>query len=121
MASKMSFPKFDYCFKRQFRYTFSIPEICGRYPDDGLYCKLHEKTARPNISYKEILVEHLGQTIKCPGKVAFENTSLTLWDNYSTNANIETKNNPVWKWLNSWYDFYTGNYGWMIFLPSYYI
>ena len=111
MAIGMSFPKFDYCFKRQFRYIFSIPEVCGLYPDDGLYCKLHEKTARPNINYKEIPIEHMGQTINFPGKVTFESIGLTLWDNYATtNSSMEASNNPVWKWLNTWYNFYTGIY-----------
>lgn len=110
MAQNMSFPNFDYGFKRSFRWIFSIPEVCGWYPDDGLNCKLHEKTNRPNITIREIQMEHLGQTIYMPGKVAFEPVSLTLWDTYRVRGKTEKDENPVWKWLNEWYDYNTGTY-----------
>lgn len=110
MAIRMGFPSLEYGFKRHYRYIFSIPEVCGLYPDDGLYCKIHEKTARPNISYKEIQMEHLGQTIYFPGKVNFDAIGLTLWDNIADKGQSESDNNPVWQWLNQWYDFYEGKY-----------
>lgn len=110
MAINMGFPKSNYAFKRPFRHIFSIQGIIGHPELDGLNCKLNEKSARPNISFKEIDVQHLGQTITFPGKITFEPITITVWDTMPGGGTRDASSNPIWKWLNSWYDFYNGVY-----------
>jgi hypothetical protein len=110
MAINMGFPKSNYAFKRPFRHIFAIPGIVGHPEYDGLFCKLNEKSARPNISFKEMEVQHLGQTISFPGKVVFEPINITVWDTIPGGGRRDSSNNPVWQWVNSWYDFYQGVY-----------
>ena len=111
MAIKMGLPQLNYAFKRPFRHIFSVPTVCGNPEKDGLACKLNEKSARPNIGFKEIEVQHLGQTITFPGKVTFETINITLFDTIPGNGKRDVVTNPVWIWMNNWYNFYTGMYG----------
>lgn len=74
----------------------------------GLDVKPTHKAQRPNISFKEIVLEHLTETIYMPGKVEFKPIQITLYDTYNPALN---KENPVFKWIESYYYPTDGVYG----------
>lgn len=82
------------CFKRKFRWKMIIPGISA----DGIYTLPPSKSAKPTISFKEITVEHLNETISYPGKPEWKPIELTLYD---IDKGIQ---NPVFAWLRRQYD-----------------
>jgi len=84
-------------FKRQMRFAFLIEGV-SMY--GGLDVKIAYKAQRPNISFKEIALEHLTETIYMPGKVEFKPIQITLYDTYNPALN---KENPIFKWIESYY------------------
>lgn len=95
-------------FKRQFRFLFFVDGITT----GGVNAKTPLKSARPNVSFKEISFEHLSETIYMPGKIEYKPVTLTLYDTYlPTNPQAETTNNPVWNWIKSFHNSSTATYG----------
>jgi hypothetical protein len=95
MATKMGLTWFqDAVFKRKFRWLFFIDEIV----DDGVKALAPQKGSRPSISFKEVALEHLTETINFPTKPEWKTFQLTLFD-------AKCKFWPVWeKWLVKFYD-----------------
>lgn len=90
--------------KRKFRWMLWIPDIC-----DGKIDTLPpSKSARPNLSFKEIEVQHLTETIYLPGKPEWKTLDLTLYDVYNncTIANNcrNPKTHPIINWVNKLYE-----------------
>lgn len=88
-----SFGLNDGCFKRKYRWLFFIPEISA----EGVNALPPSKAARPEVSFKELSLEHLTETIYYPGKPEWKPIQLTLFD-------IVKKENPILTWLASLYD-----------------
>lgn len=83
-------------FKRKFRYTFELFDICGSGEVPQHYVKL---AARPNLSIEETEVNFLNAKTWIPGKAAWETITVT----YIDVATVEAK--PLFDWLASVYDF----------------
>lgn len=95
--------KSDTCIKSKFRWLFIIPEICA----DGLGSLPPSKSARPKVSFKEIQVEHMNETIYLPGKVEYQPINLTLYD-------LKKNFHPVFRWIKSVYDACNGKYNYPV-------
>jgi hypothetical protein len=83
-------------FKRKFRYTFELEDIClgGSVPRH--YVKL---AARPNLSIEETEINFLNAKTWIPGKAAWETITVTYIDV------ADSFNNQLYTWLASVYDF----------------
>jgi len=83
-------------FKRKFRYTFELFDICGGDSVPRHYVKL---AARPNLAIEETEVNFLNAKTWIPGKAAWETITVTYIDVASAEAA------PLFRWLASVYDF----------------
>ena len=81
------------CIKIRNRWLFKIPSVSA----SGVDSLPPLKSARPNLSFKEIQAEHLNETIYFPGKPDFKPITLTLYD-------LQTNENPIFKWLKKLYN-----------------
>ncbi len=90
-------------FKQKHRWLFRIPDVSAQ----GIAALPPQKAARPSISFKEIEVQHLNETIYYPGKPEFKTINLTLYD-------IKCRQSPVMDWLTKLYDPQTGDYQFII-------
>lgn len=79
--------------KRKYQWLLKIPNVSAK----GVHSLPPEKSDRPNISFKEISVEHLNETIIFPGKPEYKPISLTLYD-------LARNSNPVFNWIQKIYD-----------------
>ena len=90
-------------FKRKFRWLLEIPDVCG----DKINTLPPSKSARPSVSFKEIEVQHLSETIYFPGKPDWKPLNLTVYD-------VKTPNfsHPIINWISKIYevDNFTFNY-----------
>jgi hypothetical protein len=84
----------DACFKRKNRWLFKIESVSA----EGVDTLPPSKSARPNISFKEIETQHLNETIFFPGKPDWKPVNLTLFDVKSDGLH------PVFEWLKELYD-----------------
>ena len=84
------------CFKRKNRFLLYIPNISA---DDSqvVNCLPPAKSARPNISFKEIEVQHLTETLYFPGRPEWKPLELSLYD-------IRRRSHPVFNWLSQIYN-----------------
>ena len=81
------------CFKRKHRWLFKIEDVSA----NGINSLAPLKAARPTISFKEIEVQHLTETVYFPGKPEWKPITLTLYDRKSYL-------NPIFNWLSKIYD-----------------
>lgn len=81
------------CIKKKHRFLFKIPEISA----SGVNSLPPMKSARPNLSFKELQVEHLNETIYFPGKPDWKPIALSLYD-------LKRTRNPILIWLNKLYN-----------------
>lgn len=81
------------CLKRKFRWLFIIPSVSA----EGISSLPPSRGARPGISFKEIQVEHLNETIFYPGKPDWKPVELVLYD-------LKKNSHPVFRWLQNIYN-----------------
>ena len=88
--------------KKQNRWLFSIPSVCA---DDttGVDSLPPLKSARPNLSFKEMEVKHLMEDVFYPAKPDWKPVTITLYD-------LSKSTNPVWQWIKLVYDSQGGNF-----------
>jgi hypothetical protein len=94
-----SFGLRDACFKRKNRWLFQIPEVSA----EGINALPPSKASRPSLSFKELSMEHLVETIYYPGKPEWKPVTLTLYDIYKSE-------HKLWEWLYSLYDLENNRY-----------
>ncbi len=87
------------------RFAFLIEGVTMYGGLDVLIC---HKASRPNLSFKEFSFEHLTETITMPGKAEWKPIQITLYDTWNPKLN---KQNPVYKWIESFYWPSQGVYG----------
>ena len=96
MGFQFGLDKGNYC-KRQFRWLFTIPDIT---PDEasgeGANVLPPEKSARPNIQFKEMEVRHLIEDVYYPAKPDWKPVNLTLYD-------LKVNPHPLFKWIREFY------------------
>jgi hypothetical protein len=106
MARSMGIPFSTGYFKKKNRWSFVVKNYIGienfRNP-----ILPPIKAARPNLSFKEITIEHLVETITIPGKPEFSTLDVTLYD-------LQCKKNPMFTWLKKLYDPQHGEYRYLI-------
>ena len=86
-----------YC-KRQFRWMFTITNIVGDLGSSGsMQCLPPEKSARPNLAFKETNVQHLIEEVFYPTKPDWKPITITVYD-------LQKSTHPIWKWLIELYD-----------------
>jgi hypothetical protein len=97
MAQQMgwgdSFGLVDGCFKRKNRWLLTIPDISA----EGINSLPPSKASRPSLSFKELSLEHLNETIYFPGKPEWKPITLTLYD-------MAKPTHKIWEWIYSYYD-----------------
>lgn len=85
------------CFKRKHRWIFRINDVAS----DGIGVLLHQKAARPSLSFKETEVTHMQETIYLPGRPDWKPITMTLYD---TKPIFSDENfHPVFRWIESYY------------------
>jgi hypothetical protein len=84
-------------FKRKFRWTFEVHDICGGRTIPKDYVKL---ASRPNVSIEETEINFLHGKTWVPGKATWETITLTYYDVAGTPDNL-----PLFDWLASVYEF----------------
>ena len=87
------------CLKRKFRWLFKIPSVSA----EGINTLPPDKGARPSLSFKEVEVQHLNETIYYPSKPEWKPINLTLYD-------LKKNNNPVIEWLSNQYNPQSGRW-----------
>ena len=88
-----SFGLRDGCFKRKNRWLFTIPEVSA----EGINALPPSKASRPSLSFKELSMEHMTETVYYPGKPEWKSVTLTLYDIYKPQ-------HKLWEWIYSYYD-----------------
>lgn len=83
-------------FKRKFRWTFRVDEICGGQSVEEHFVKI---ASRPNLSIEETEINFQNAKTYIPGKATWETITVTYYDV----ATID--NAPLWNWLASVYEF----------------
>lgn len=91
----------DTCFKRKNRWLFTIFGISA--DESSALALPPSKANRPSVSFKEIEVQHVTETIKLPGKPDWKPITLTLYD-------LRKEKNPVFQWIKNVYDSENGFY-----------
>ncbi len=86
----------DLIFKRKFRWTFRVENICDGQSVEEHFVKI---AARPNLTIEETEINFLNAKTWLPGKAAWETITVTYYD-VADNAN-----NSLWNWLASVYDY----------------
>lgn len=85
-------------FKRKFRYTFIITNICGNashfVPESFV-----RVAARPNLDIDEVEINFLNAKTWIPGKASWQTINVTYYDVATTG------NKPLFDWLASVYNF----------------
>lgn len=83
-------------FKRKFRYTFELFDICGSQSVPKHYVKL---AARPSLSVEETELNFLNAKTWIPGKASWETMTVTYIDVATADSA------PLFNWLASVYNF----------------
>jgi hypothetical protein len=83
----------DICMMRKFRWLFFIEGVS----DDGTSALPPDKGARPSLSFKEMEVQHMNETIYFAGKPDWKPVTLTLFD-------LKMNKNPIFEWLKNQYE-----------------
>ena len=96
MGLQFGLDKGQYC-KRSFRWLFAIPNVT---PDsgtgEGANVLPPEKSARPNLGFKEMNAQHLIEEVFYPAKPDWKPINLTLYD-------LKKGNHPVFEWIREHY------------------
>lgn len=95
MGLQFGLEKVAMCPKRQFRWLFEIPEVCAD-ESPGANALPPEKSARPNLNFKEMDVNHLIEDVYYPAKPDWKPINITLFD-------LQRSEHPVFKWIKKLY------------------
>ncbi len=98
----------DTCFLRKFRWMINIEDVAGDQTTATNGNILPpSRSARPNLSFKEMEAQHLNETIFFPGKPDWKPINITLYG-------IRKNPNPVYNYIKKLYhvknDKYNYNY-----------
>lgn len=96
MGLQFGLEKTDLCTKKSFRWVFEIPGVCAD-SSPGANALPPEKSARPNLSFKEMDVNHLIEDVFYPAKPDWKPITVVLYD-------LKRKTHPVFDWLLEIYD-----------------
>ena len=86
--------------KKKWRWMFTIPDVCG---NTSVNILAPQKSARPDLRWKEINIQHLNEEVFFPGKPDWSMASITLYDTKLTA-------HPLFRWLRTMYGPQDGSY-----------
>lgn len=86
----------QYC-KRSNRWIFSVSKTIGDESAVAINALPPSKAARPQLAFTEINIKHLIEDVYIPGKPDWKPITITVFD-------LEKNENPIWKWINNFYD-----------------
>jgi len=97
-------------FKRKFRWMFRL--VGGSngqagWIGEGINALPPLKGGRPSLEFKDIEVQHVTEDIYLPGKPSWKPVTFTLYDINCTSSALPS---PIWTWVTSCYDAFTGDY-----------
>jgi hypothetical protein len=106
------------CFKRKFRWLLKLDGVSG----EGVNALPPLRSSRPSLSFKEMEVQHLNETIFYPSKPEWKPFPLSLYDiktkdtkEYKFNERLNRSElidvkNPVISWIESIYNAKSGDW-----------
>ena len=86
----------DLIYKRKFRWTFKVTDICNGLEVPDFFVKV---ASRPSLTVEETEINRLNAKTWIPGKASWETITVTYYDV------ADTANLPLWTWLASVYNF----------------
>ncbi len=94
----------DLRFKRKFRWTFRIEDVCANgKAGEGIIPEFFVKLAsRPNLTIDEVEINFLNGKTWIPGKASWETITVTYYD-VATASGAQIR--ALWDWLASVYNF----------------
>lgn len=102
--ARMSFDygleKANSCLLKKYQWLLHIPGVSA----SGINSLPPSKASRPSLSFKEIEIQHVSETISRPGRPEWKPVPLTLFDLKKNNGH------PVFEWLKKIYDAEQGHY-----------
>ena len=88
--------------KRQFRWMFTVENVIGDLsPSGSMQCLPPEKSARPDLSFKEMNVQHLIEEVFYPAKPDWKPITVTVFD-------LQKSSHPIWNWIKKLYNVSSG-------------
>ena len=88
--------------KRQFRWMLTVDRVVGDLSSSGsMDCLPPEKSARPNLSFKEMNVQHLVEEVFYPAKPDWKPITVTVFD-------LQKSSHPIWSWIKKLYSVGSG-------------
>jgi hypothetical protein len=78
----------NFCIKMKFRWLLKIQDVSA----DGINALPPAKSSRPQLSFKEMDIQHLNETVYFPSKPEWKPLPLTLYD-------LKKNKHPVWEWI----------------------
>ena len=87
-------------FKRKFRWTFEVTDICGNGSIPANFVKVAN---RPQLDIEETEINFLNGKTYIPGKGTWETITVTYYDVSVGNGGGD--NTPLWSWLADVYNF----------------
>jgi hypothetical protein len=93
MGLDFGLEKTDTCMLRKFRWLLRIDGVSAA----GIDSLPPQKSSRPSLSFREMEVQHLTETVFYPSKPEWKPINLTLFD-------LKKNKNPVVEWLKEIYD-----------------
>lgn len=96
MSMQFGLEKGYFC-KRPFRWLFYIPEVApDEQTSEGAKVLPPQKSARPNLQFKEMNVNHWIEEVFYPAKPDWKPITLTLFD-------LAVSPHPVFEWIKRFY------------------
>lgn len=90
--------------KRKHRWLMTVSGVMGTSNDGGVSVLPPQKSARPNLAFKEMVARHLNEDVYYPAKPDWKPINLTLYDVKSDgNPENSSENHPVFNWIRSVY------------------
>jgi hypothetical protein len=102
MARNMGMTFGNRAWKKKNRWRFVVRDFIDM-EDFGISMLPPIKSARPNVNFKEISIEHVVETITIPGKPDWGPLEVTLYD-------LQCNRNPMFVWMKRLYDPKNGTY-----------
>jgi len=97
MGLSFGLERADTCFKRKYRWLLKIDGVCGQDGSAGVQTLPPSKAARPSLSFKEMEVPHLNETLFYPVKPEWKPITLSIFD-------LKKNKHPVFEWLKTIYN-----------------
>lgn len=83
--------------KKRNRWLFNIDQVCGGAGGSGTFALPPSVGARPSLSFREMEIKHLNETVYRPARPEWKPVRLILYD-------LKKSQHPVFEWIRNVYD-----------------